>query len=58
MLVINKSKEKLSWLETVTRVEHLRTWDWSVRQVVFHHHFDMRKGRILLVVVSIQMSRI
>lgn len=47
--VTNKSKEKPSWSAVMDRKEK---WDWSVRQAVFHHQFDMREGRSLWIITS------
>lgn len=47
--VTNKSKERPSWPGVQDRMEK---WDWSVRQAVFHHQFDMKEGRSLWIITS------
>lgn len=47
--VTNKSKDRLSWSTVKDRKER---WDWSVRQAVFHHQFDMQEGRSLWIITS------
>lgn len=47
--VTNKSKEKPSWSAVIDRKEK---WDWSVRQAVFHHQFDMKEGSSLWIITS------
>lgn len=47
--VTNKSKEKPSWPEVMNTKD---TWDWSVRQAVFHHQFDMKEGSSLWIITS------
>ncbi|KAL1880070.1 hypothetical protein Daus18300_001433 [Diaporthe australafricana] len=47
--VTNKSKERPSWAAMVDKKEK---WDWSVRQAVFHHQFDMGEGSSLWIITS------
>ncbi|KAJ0107648.1 hypothetical protein J7T55_010253 [Diaporthe amygdali] len=47
--VTNKSKEKPSWSAVINKKEK---WDWSVRQAVFHHQFDMKQGTSLWIITS------
>ncbi|KAH8761157.1 hypothetical protein F5883DRAFT_129435 [Diaporthe sp. PMI_573] len=47
--VTNKSKEKTSWPAVIQSKEK---WDWSVRQAVFHHQFDMKEGSSLWIITS------
>lgn len=47
--VTNKSKEKPSWSAVINKKEK---WDWSVRQAVFHHQFDMKEGTSLWIITS------
>lgn len=44
--VTNKSKERTSWPAVKEK------WDWSVRQAVFHHQFDMSEGSSLWIITS------
>lgn len=46
--IVNKSKESPKWSAGI----HQTKWDWSTRQAVFHHQFDMGHGTTLWILTS------
>jgi len=46
--IANKSRESPKWSAGIPQTK----WDWSTRQAVFHHQFDMAQGTTLWILTS------